>query len=269
MKKLMIIMMTCLMLFGCAAETDLYTTFHEALNDAASLPGVNPTHSKGFYRYYVPRDVGVLTTTPTGTIFVYDSARYVMNLNTANIVSQLDIDSEDFIQNLFSEDYLEAERKDIFVDYEGKEVPYICRVYSYEGNYYVSFATREVSFYGVGSYVQAIGMLEHMMTTARSVSINEDEILSAYGSKELIVTEKEDLGLFEMYVPAEGRVDALLSSGETQTGEVVEPTGDNYGEDQEYTGDSFGDAFGDNIDQNLDEGAGDSFGEEVQTEVVE
>ncbi|MCF0114251.1 MAG: hypothetical protein HUJ56_02780, partial [Erysipelotrichaceae bacterium] len=108
-----------------------------------------------------------------------------------------------------------AENTGNLINYKGESIPYTCRVYQLE-DYYVIFETPEVNFYGRGTQTQASIMAYDMCNIAKTLLIEKEVLLARYSSKEMIVSSKEELSLFETIVPVNGRVDDVLHSFEIE-----------------------------------------------------
>ncbi len=90
-----------------------------------------------------------------------------------------------------------------------------------------------MNFYTTGSRAEIMTVAGEMLKIARTISIKEEEIISHYSSKEVIEYEREQLQLFEVMIPENGRIDEMLANKQNtdEVGDVDIPySSDDYDE---------------------------------------
>lgn len=214
MKRLLLVLI-CLLLAGCTPEMSMQEALDISLDRAESLIANEPQRTKELYGYYHEPQVGVLATDRTSTKFITEGATFVMNLDISAIVNDTFYQNAEKPISMIDDQYLVASKTGEYTDFKGVVKPYECHVYKFD-DYFVVFEADNIYFYGRGTQTQVAAMVFNMCNIAKTVEIEKDTVLTKYSSKELIVSHKEQLNLFETIVPVNGRVDDLLQSFEIE-----------------------------------------------------
>ncbi|SJZ86926.1 hypothetical protein [Anaerorhabdus furcosa] len=238
MKRFCLILVACL-LFGCAQSTQpLEERIQSEFEFVNTLKTVDGDNRKDFYSYYIEPSVGRVSSNPSNNIFLKDGVQFVMNLNVSKIISEKYYTDALTGNDVATKDNLLFEIEGQYDDSLLNSYDYRCQVYQYENMYMLLLETQYMNFYTVANANQLPTIAGEMLKIARTIRVNQEEIISAYSSKEAIQYKKEALNLFEVAVPENGRVDEMITD-KTNTGDS---TGDNAGgmTDDFYQSDDFG-----------------------------
>lgn len=200
-------------LVGCSQPSQSFQErLESALLNANEVEAVSPGNRKGFYSYYIEPSVGRIDSNISSNIFEKGNVKFVMNLNVSNIINSKYYSDAMIDSNTVTKKDLLFSINGKYVDYLGKEYDYNCDVYQFDNLYYLSFISKYMNFYTVGSQTDLITVAQEMLKISKTIEVSEDEIISHYSSKETIEYKKEALQLFEVIVPENGRVDEMLSN---------------------------------------------------------
>lgn len=238
MKRICLILVAFL-LFGCAQSTQpLQEKIKNELDFVNTLNTVEGDNRKEFYSYYIEPSVGKIVSNPSNNVFLKDGVQFVMNLNVSKIISEKYYTDALTSKDVASMEHLLFEIDGQYDDSLLNSYDYRCQVYQYDNMYMLLLETQYMDFYTVTNENQLPEIASEMLKIARTIRIRQDEIISAYSSKEAIKYKKEALNLFEVAVPENGRVDEMISD-KTNMGDN---TGDNQGGmgDEYYQSDDFG-----------------------------
>lgn len=200
MRKLLILLMSCLMLAGCANinEENLPETILSALQTIDEQEAIDdPNMSKPFYRYYLPKDIGRIKSNQLSSVFLKDGYHFVMNFDAAQIV----------INEYYSEDDTHHEMVDVsltkneadslvyngsFKNAFGVVHPYVCTIEKLnKKNYLLVLDIDYVKFYTITPMAELSTMIQSMFDIAKSVKYDSRKILSEFSLKNLSEEQKK------------------------------------------------------------------------------
>ena len=231
MKKFWIVL-SILMLCGCSANpADLQTTLHQKIDRVIQQPALCiADNHKTLFSYYAEPSVGRMESTMTSNVFLIDHVEVVMNLDISTVMN-----------SKYYPDALTHHKANgdeiVFISgmlggCDGNEHEYSVSVYLLNnGKYYVDVQTHYVNFYSAMDYVMIDDVVAQMLKIARSVEVNELEIISYYSSKPADEHQREKVDLFQQEIAESGRLDELLGGVDIGQFEEDEPEIDDPVED--------------------------------------
>ena len=231
MKKFWIVL-SILMLCGCSANpAGLQTALSQKINQVIQQPALCiADNHKTLFSYYAEPSVGRMESTMTSNVFLIDNVEVVMNLDISTVINtkyypdvlthpKANGDEIVFISGLLG-------------TCDGNDYEYSVSVYLLNnGKYYVDVQTHYVNFYSAVDYVMIDDVVVQMLKIARSVEVNEFEIINYYSSKPTDEHEREKVDLFQQEIAESGRLDELLGGVDTGHFEEDEPEVDDPVED--------------------------------------
>ncbi len=211
MKKIISLVAILMLLCGCSIDDDFDVQFIAELEQLASEPIANlANNNKPLYRYYISPEVGRRYSSMTSSVFVYRDEEFIMNLDIATIIN-----SE------YQNDEIEIDTSESILTSEGQYLHFSQESYGYsllvfetsDNKYFVELNTEFVDFYAHCEYTSIDDLVLEMMKIAKTVSIEEEEIVAVYSSKTVIEAQKEQVELFDIIIPEAGRIEELLGDG--------------------------------------------------------
>lgn len=206
MKKLFLCFLVLIMC-GCTKVSDVKGEV-DSLIKTMSDEKINlvANHRKKYYSYYVPSNVSNIESTDTHNIFEYNGVDIMLNLNIAdiityNIYSQKKEDSE-----IFENELIIYNRKNLV--YANKE--YDLAIYKFNENYVIRLDNDDIVMASSMKENYVVNTLRQMIMIASSVTVNYDEVIDNFSNKDFIDFEKEQVDLFKIVVPKDGRIEELI-----------------------------------------------------------
>lgn len=229
-KQIALFTCTLMLLCGCTAGTgDLQSDLNARMAKVNGESAHRPVYSKDFYSYYVQPDIGRIRSDQVSSVFMKDGTKFVMNLNVPQIVNDRYYDAQAAGDEVAVNAVLQAESQGTYLDYTDKEHPFDLRIYQLNDQYYAWLQTDTAEFYSVCGQLQALQMGEEFLRIARTVRVDEKEVVSAYSKQTTISYTRKKLQLFQNIAPESGSVQELFESNH-YAGTSQDPFGDNYGQ---------------------------------------
>lgn len=183
-------------------------SYQDSLNKSLSRPlpfGTN--YSKPYYKYYLPPNIGVKSSTKIGSVLSLNNDEIMMNLKVSRVVA-LSYQKE----GIALED-LKKEKENIFqegghyLDINDKERLFLFTVYPITKNRNLLVLENErVELVSIVAESNAPYMLENMMLILRSLDVNDDLVIADYSNKEIIEDKTIHEDFFEHAVPESGNL---------------------------------------------------------------
>lgn len=231
MKKIISTLSLLLVLCGCShiSENDainkLDNIFSNYVYEASAHRRNNNT---SFYSFYLPSDIYEIEYDDTYHHLVFNASDFAMNLNTNYILCEnvfLTTPEDSF--NLIS-NYAVYE-KDNF-DNNDKNKYKFC-LYKIDGNYFFSFYTNTLIFFGTSNLDEIDELVKHLFIINNSVVLDTDKIIDSYYSGTTIDYTQPQFELFNRYIPPEGTLDILLDQDDIDN-KIDEPIVEDVQEDE-------------------------------------
>lgn len=222
-------LMSAVLLAGCyAAGADIQTELDMRLDRILAMKPHKPFYNHTYYSYYCEPYIGRIGVEETSNIFSLDGNKFVMNLKVDDIINRRYY--SDSSQTAFTElkgGTRVAFRHGIYTDYDGNEHQFDAAVYYLDGVYFTVMETDSMEFFSSGNYLQSVQAAAEMMKIAGTVRIAENDIITAFSSRQTIVNNRKKLELFQNIAPESGMIQELFENEEylKSNGEIF---GDNY-----------------------------------------
>ena len=199
-------LMSCL-LVACQQVDDVNTTLYDTIkNFKASDSSKRANHHKELYAYYLPRSVNVIAQDSTYDIFDYKGITLAMSLNAANIIAQAYYPSYQHLDTqIYDENYLVFGYG--FV-HHGQN--YELKLYQVEDSYLLNLNTDFVNFHATMSANYLKDVLTLMLKMADNIVLDEETVVKTLSNRPSIDYEKEQIDLFQIVVPQNGRLEDLI-----------------------------------------------------------
>lgn len=207
MKKI-VVLLICLLLCGCASNNanldDAFIQENKDLN-------LRPNNSLTYYKYYLPSDVYEQDYEENAVLLKYEESTISMNLNVASIINSEFYNDYYLKDDGFFDDYhLFYEHTGTYLDIDNNHVEYFYRVYEYENEYIVHMMSEKINFYAYTIKKNLFDLSEKMLIIAKSISVNDIDVISNYSSKSIIDYQKKQINLFDLVLPVNGKLDELI-----------------------------------------------------------
>ena len=218
MKKLALLL--CLLLLsGCKVNhVNIKNDITDKLNQMAEhQPIYYTTMEKPLYSYYLPKDVGRISSNELRSLFVKDGVKFIMNFNPNKIVIH-DYYYRDrfitFVEPTLKEDskiYYEAEGT--FKGSDERYHYYDCQiVHLKDNNYLLKLDMSYVNYLAVVQPVQIQPLIHSMFMMAKSVQFDSKYVVSEYSLKSTSESVKVSLEEFNEELPDSGLLSDLVGS---------------------------------------------------------
>lgn len=175
-----------------------------------------PNRNKPYYSYYIQPSVGQLDSDQTGSLLTYQGNEFLMNLNISAVINNKYYDSENSDSFGLSNDKAAASVTGTYTDVNNDSHNFIVNIYHADEkeSYITAFRSDTVEFYAVSDPLKAADLAGEMLRIARSVQIDQDEILDHYSNKESINFTGRKIQLFDSIAPESGRVEELFGEND-------------------------------------------------------
>lgn len=210
-------MICILCLTGCTSVTS--KSLQERLDAESSKAErselTKANHSKKYYSYYLPSDMGRYESTNTGNVLSYNEVKILMSLNVSGIINRSLYPSEKETAFPLREDGGVAERKGLYTDSENIGHTYRLVVYDLTDTSTVCMISDTVIMYANCNDFNADKVAGKMIELARSVSVNETDLVSDYSNRIPEISGSEKVEMFESTAPENGRIEELFEDHTT------------------------------------------------------
>lgn len=204
---------------GCTVyhTIDLQKILSERLVTRMEGDADAPNRNKPYYSYYIQPSVGQLESDQTGSLLTYQGNEFLMNLNISAVINDKYYDSKDSDSFGLNDSSTAASVTGTYTDVNNDSHDFIVNIYhaDKEESYITVFRSETVEFYAVSDALKAADLAGEMLRIARSVEINQDEIIDHYSNKESISFTGRKIQLFDSIAPESGRVEELFGENDT------------------------------------------------------
>lgn len=204
---------------GCTVyhTIDLQKVLSERLVTRMEGDADAPNRNKPYYSYYIQPSVGQLESDQTGSLLTYQGNEFLMNLNISAVINDKYYDSKDSDSFGLNDSSVAASVTGTYTDVNNDSHDFIVNIYhaDKEESYITVFRSETVEFYSVSDALKAADLAGEMLRIARSVEINQDEIIDHYSNKESISFTGRKIQLFDSIAPESGRVEELFGENDT------------------------------------------------------
>ncbi|MFV0479824.1 MAG: hypothetical protein ACK5LZ_04570 [Anaerorhabdus sp.] len=202
------------LLMGCSVNaSSLENQLTVSLEDISSRVSVSPNNRKEFYSYYIEPSVGRREIGKTYNIFVKNGVEFLMNLNVSSIINELHYSQTANETEIETALTVWFNKSGSYIDYTGVTFDYECWIYNSQGTYYAIMNTEYMTFYASGSQQEMTIVVPEMLKIAKTILVNEESVVTSYFSKEVIEYEREQLQLYDVMIPENGRIEEMMVDG--------------------------------------------------------
>ncbi len=201
-KKLFIILITTLMLFGCANmspaliqdEVDLVIS-----RVSESKPHENQNHNKGFFSYYLPLNVGVLRSNKISTVLLVDGSEVFMGLNVSEVLSdKIESTSAERSDFVLVKDFLTQ-------DNLNQTIANQLVIEQLDLDQYLLYLKVNEMFFVSSLPRAAISTtLENILVISRTIDVDKKLVVAEFSNKEEMNYQQQVIELFSESIPEEG-----------------------------------------------------------------
>lgn len=213
-KSLPALMLTAVLLSGCASSASLAERMQNNIDAVLAQNVSQAGHNKTYYSYYIEPSVGRFSGNETGNVFSYEGTKFLMNLNVPSIVNEQtypDSDS-DGIETISSP---MLTKDGTYSDSEGVIHEYHLRIYQQNQVYLTLLNTDTVNFYSLSDAWKTVDLAAEMLKIARTVEVKTDAVLAAYTNSQKLDYKTEKIQLYNEIVPESGSITELINDTNT------------------------------------------------------
>lgn len=220
MKKLALLL-CALLLSGC--KVDHVKIQDDITNELIEMIEYEPiyytTMEKPLYSYYLPKDVGRISSNELSSLFVKDSVKFIMNFNPNKVVIH-DYYYKD--KAITAEELTVNEESDLYYDatgtFKGSDKRYhyydIKVVHLRDNNYLLKLDMSYVNYLAVVKPVEIKPLIKSMFTMAKSIHFDADYVVSEYSLQSTSESVKVSLEEFNEELPESGLLSDLIEKKE-------------------------------------------------------
>lgn len=220
MKKLALLLCV-LLLTGC--KVDHVKIQEDITSELTEMAEHEPIHyttmEKPLYSYYLPKDIGRISSNELSSLFIKDGVKFIMNFNPNRIVihdyyyKDRFIDYDEPTINEDSDLYYEA--SGTFRGSDNRYHYYDCQIVYLEGNnYLLKLDMSYVNYLAVVQPVQIQSLIHSMLVIAKSVQFDAEYVVSEYSLKSTSESIKMSLDAFNEELPDSGYISDLIENNE-------------------------------------------------------
>lgn len=218
MKKIFVFVLALCLLCGCGTgQVDYQKLLETSLAAVNEKPKDTANHTKDYYAYYLPPDVGRLSGDETGNTLDWYGTKFVINLNIAGIVEETkQTDTSERV--LFDEDKAVYKVHGTFEDMSGFTHNFQVMIADLKDSYASYMHTDYVDFFAVSDLLTAVKLPAKMLRIARSVRVDQQRVVQDFSKRSDITYTAHKIELFQNLAPENGTIDELLIDGSNRIG---------------------------------------------------
>lgn len=209
MKKVLILLL-CILLSACSKNGDLSSWLDNVFEEKYEQCHAN--NYTDYIQYYLPSDIQEYDCDALSYSFGIGSNEFIMNINVSEIIN-----SKYYSDNFLNEDGFFDETKliynhdGLYENINGESINYFFKVYKYDDCFVLHMCSREVNIYGRCFNESDVALLaSKFYQMAIYSNVENDKIIAAYSSKDVVDYSKNPINLFETNLPLNGKIDDIL-----------------------------------------------------------
>lgn len=220
MKKLGLLL--CIILLG-GCKVNAHDLKADITNELTIMAEHEPiyytTMEKPLYSYYLPKDVGRISSNELSSLFIKDDVKFIMNFNPNKIVIHDYYYQDRFIPytepTILEDTTLYYEANGTFRGNDSRYHYFDCKViHLEENNYLLKLDMSYINYLAVVQPVQIQSMLHSMFVMAKSVQYDSDYVVSEYSLQSTSESVKVSLEEFNEELPDSGMISELMGNKE-------------------------------------------------------
>ena len=219
MKKILLCVLIVL-LTACQKDVDVLSEVKDVVENFKSSDYTRETnHTKKYYDYYVPRDASLYESSGTYSIFLNNKNKILMSVDISKIINDKHYRSNAAVSitSTYGFEDLIYQTKDI----HDKSI-FEIEIYQYADHYLINLNMNNANLSAMVKSNYVAETLDNMLLIATNVEVRKDVVIDDFYSKGSIDYKKDPVDLFEIIVPTDGRLDALIESEFENSEEIAE-----------------------------------------------
>lgn len=212
MKRAAVALLCAWMLMGCVVNetVDVQKRLEDHIAQAQNMQVQKASHSKKFYSYYLPKDIGRYESDLSGNLFCIDGVRVAMSLNTAAIINQRLYPSNTQQTVKMEGKTMVAYLNGDYLDIQEHAHPFQVGIFDLGNTYAVGLVSDTVLLQATCTALQTGVIAGRMLQIARSVLVDADQIVTYYSNQVPEISSQEKVELFDTQAPENGRIEELF-----------------------------------------------------------
>ena len=214
MKKL-IVLWGVLLLCGCSSRISIEQQVLEELEHQQSAAGVTFTNmDKRYYSYYLPKDVGRISSDELSSVLIKDNTRFTMSLETSKLIVS-DYYHDPHARVVPEEASLVSSEEGVmrfngwYKDFEGNHQKYDLTVSDFGKAYLMRLEAGNFDFYSIVTRANMNSLLSSFFTIVRSSRVDDELVINDF-SLQNERNRNGDEVMNEEIVPEEGAIKDLV-----------------------------------------------------------
>lgn len=206
---LLILLMCC----GCSTMqvSNLDAYVDKSVQEALALDVSRyQTNKKSYYSFYLPLSVGRRQTTESSDVLVVNGREIQMSLNASAVVSEKYYNSQATYLNTVENDAAVFSKVYQTLNYLNKDMTFSVNLFEIDRSHYLMVRTMYFYYLCECELYEIPDLLRAILSVARTTSINSQEIINDYSSKEVISYSNEAKSIFAQNVPENGTLEQML-----------------------------------------------------------
>ena len=221
LRKLLVGLLILTILVGCnnirLTEENLATELTRIIDQSITMriPS-SQNHHRTLFSYYIPPSTGRRASTDVSTVLIIGGYEVVMNLNVSAIII------ERHHPEMISDSLSNLQLRNTTFNYSGHFIDFNRDVQEFslylnrldDGNYLLLFNTRDFTYLTSVSLEALPFMVRQLFVIARTTRVNHDEVVAAFSKREIDVTERRIVRIYQAQIPVSGALaEMIYSSG--------------------------------------------------------
>lgn len=209
MKKFILCVLIVL-LSACSQSTNVTDDIQSVVDRVKSSDySKEYNRSKKYYDYYVPRSASLYESKGAYSIFLNNNVKILMSVDVPKIINSKYYNDHTLnaVNLTYSTEDLVYQVKDIY----DKSI-FELEVYLYADHYLINLSMNNTNLTAMVKSNYVKDTLDTMFVIAANVKVDKDAVMDDFYAMGSIDYYKDPVDLFEVIVPSEGRLDALIES---------------------------------------------------------
>lgn len=212
MKRILILLLICLCLSGCASvnSATLKEDVEKTLSNFNNINSLHANNTLTYFSYYLPSDMQEIECNDNYSLVGYNDAKIIVNLNIASIISSKYFKYSQNDDGFFNNEHLFLTKSDNYSNIFGQNKEYKISIYNYEKEFIVYLVNSDAVLYGYCDEYDLVELVRHMIVISKSIDVDRNRVIDNYSSKDIVNYQKEPLNLFNVIIPTEGTLEELV-----------------------------------------------------------
>lgn len=201
LRKISLVILASFLLTGCAGKQMSYDQMIQKSLSRPLPPSNNK--SKQYIKYYTLPDVGIKESNQLSTLYEVSGNKVMLSIDVPKIIQRKYYkDSE--METGYNKDDVLYSYSGTYLDNQDKEQKFNILIYEVGSKKGIIMENNSVNLIGIVNDSDMLYVMESMLTTLRSSTVNEEKIAAEYSNKEIIQYKATHENFFEQAVPESG-----------------------------------------------------------------